>query len=200
MGISAEGLFGGSPTESIRDQNRKKVESFQAGKTKIMYGNADTMGTGTSFDDTKGDSPRTILVMTPPFSAMDFVQVMGRVNRLQTKSKATVKLIGMESPFAQIDDWMNQLLQDKVQYLGEVVKGDISEFNMGGGKTKKILPRESGNHINIDNYRRNPSPIKLDFSEQTTAKKSKNWGWFLDHLHRGIKKQVDGGVLYEKSY
>ncbi|NBU99732.1 MAG: hypothetical protein EBS19_16240, partial [Spirochaetia bacterium] len=198
MGIKAEGLYGGSPTEAIREQNKRKIDGFNNGDTKIMYGNADTMGTGVSFDDEKGDAPRTILMMTPPFSAMDFVQVLGRINRLKTKSPAKVKLIGMEnSPMAMVDEWMNQILRDKISYLGETVKGDISEFDIGGGKTKKVTPKESGNYINIDNYRTNPKPIKLDFGDQST-KKSKNWEWFLDHLHKGIEKKVDR--LYEESY
>lgn len=189
MGIPAEGLYGGSPTEAVRTANGEKVKKFQEGKIKVVYGNADTMGTGLSFDDEKGDTPRVILMMTPPYSAMDFVQVIGRINRLKTKSKSTVEMIGMDSPFGIVDDWMNQLIADKVSYLGSSVKGDVAEINLSNGKSGKFLPQESGTFINIDNYRKKPTPMKLDFSDQN-AKKSKNWDWFLDELHKGIEKKV----------
>ena len=52
-----------------------------------MQGNCstpETGGTGVSLDDLYGDAPRSMIVITPPFSALEFVQMAGRVNRLTT--------------------------------------------------------------------------------------------------------------------
>jgi superfamily II DNA or RNA helicase len=75
-------------------QAAKDIENFQNGDVRVILTTPQSGGTGLSLDDTTGDRPRKAIVMTPPFSAMDFIQMGGRINRLNTKSKAEIEMLG----------------------------------------------------------------------------------------------------------
>ena len=110
-------LFGSDNGRKVRDVNR-----FQDGEIKILIATAQSGGTGLSLDDIYGDSPRTLIMMTPPYSALEFVQMCGRINRLTTLSKGEVYAIFSEHP---LDTWGMDITARKLSTLGATVTGDI---------------------------------------------------------------------------
>ena len=96
------------------------LERFQSGKAKIMIGTSKVMGTGINADDTVGDRPRTTIMMTPEFSASDFMQVLGRTWRRNTNSIPDFHVLFSD---LGVDQWGKALLSTKLATLGAAVGG-----------------------------------------------------------------------------
>ena len=82
-GIKVARIYGSGNVES-------QVKAFQEGKKQVALVTPQKGGAGLSLDDTAGDKPRTMVVITPPFSGVDNVQMAGRINRLNTKSNSKI--------------------------------------------------------------------------------------------------------------
>lgn len=111
-------LHGGATKTA--DQKKKAMRDFQANKTKVIIATIQSGGTGINLDDTVGDRPRTMIMMTPPFTANDMAQAVGRIHRLNTKSASRV--YGVLSDTA-VDEWNAGILNDKFKTLGAYVGG-----------------------------------------------------------------------------
>ncbi|MEP7220870.1 MAG: hypothetical protein ABI876_18240, partial [Bacteroidota bacterium] len=83
-------------------------------------------GTGISLDDTIGNAPRTIIIMTAPMNSIKTVQVMGRVVRANTRSRSRAYFLFAD---IDIDEWLKNLLATKLTMLGAVVAGQVSVYN-----------------------------------------------------------------------
>ena len=177
LGIPHDSIFGGSPTKADRKKNKKAMENFQSGASKVIFGNIASMGTGISLDDQTGKAPRTMIIMTPPFSAMGFTQAIGRISRLQTKSRAKVILPFVSGKARFVDMWMNGILTNKIRALGASVKGDISEIDLYGDSVPSTPMK--GNPININDY-------KISNSEKMSFSKSNIWGHFFKYLENKL--------------
>lgn len=103
------------------DAKKKAMEKFQAAKTKLMIATVQSGGTGINLDDTTGERPRTVIMMTPPFTANDMAQAIGRVHRLNTKSNSRVRGVLADT---DIDDWNAGILEKKFRTLGALVQGE----------------------------------------------------------------------------
>ena len=124
--LQAEGI----PCADIFDSNPKTeqlAQDFQSGKLKVVITTPESGGTGLNFDDTTGKNPRTALVLTPPFSAMSFIQVIGRINRLTTKSRAEAIMLTSDT---LVDAWNTAIIANKISTLGAAVSGDYSKINI----------------------------------------------------------------------
>lgn len=108
-------------------QAANDIESFQNGNVRVLLTTPESGGTGLSLDDTKGDAPRKAIVVTPPFSAMDFIQIAGRINRLNTKSKAEVEMLSTDT---MIDGWNKDIIANKLLTLGSAVSGDYKKLDI----------------------------------------------------------------------
>lgn len=106
-----------------------KIDRFQKGQSRVLVTTPQAGGTGLNLDDRTGKNPRTAVMMTPPFSANDLLQMLGRVHRLSSKS--TSKAYMLDSDTAT-DFWNIQICEDKMRTLGAVVGGDVK---------KKLDPR-----------------------------------------------------------
>ncbi|PJZ89544.1 DEAD/DEAH box helicase family protein [Leptospira levettii] len=135
LGIEFESVYGGTSSEKERMEVRNKVGRFQSGQTKVILGNPESMGTGISLDDTTGLSPRTLISLTPPFSAMTFLQKIGRVNRLTTKSRSRAIMLSSNN---YADTWGLGILQNKAVTLGASVKGDYETIDLGKGGSPTV--------------------------------------------------------------
>jgi ERCC4-related helicase len=96
------------------------LRRFQSGEVKVMIGTSKVMGTGINADDTVGDRPRTTIMMTPEFSASDFMQVLGRTWRKNTNSIPDFHVLFSE---IGVDQWGKALLSEKLATLGAAVGG-----------------------------------------------------------------------------
>ena len=150
-GIPYESIYGGTPTDADKKEIENKVKRFQSGESKVIIGNPKSMGTGISLDDTTGKAPRTMRVLTTPYSSSEVIQMLGRINRLETVSKAEAFFYQHDNP---VDQWNQGILKDKLTTLGSVVKGEYDKVDLDkkgiptAGKTKEPPP------LNIDDYRR----------------------------------------------
>ena len=88
-------------------------------------------GAGLSLDDTTGNAPRTMIVITPAFSAVDNVQCAGRTNRLTTKSDTDIIYLLADT---DLDAWNQDIISRKMKTLGAAVKGDVTKLS----KSKKV--------------------------------------------------------------
>ncbi len=141
-GIPADqiGELHGAATATA-DAKKKAMNAFQSGKTKILISTIQSGGTGVNFDDTVGDKPRTILMMTPPLSANDMIQAAGRINRLSTKSNAKIISLASDHP---IDQWNMGLLTKKMKTLGAATGKDVEGLVGGQGEVGERKPFDWG--------------------------------------------------------
>ena len=95
--------------------------NFQKAEAKVLIATIQSGGTGINLDDRTGASPRAMIIMTAPFSAVDNMQAVGRIWRLTTASNARVRYVWTE---AEVDYWNAKLINTKMKSLGAVVKGE----------------------------------------------------------------------------
>ncbi len=104
-----------------------EVKRFQLGEAKVALVTPEKGGAGLSLDDTTGDAPRTMIVMTPLFSGVDNVQVAGRINRMTTKSSGRVVYMLADT---SVDAWNRRIITEKMKTLNAVVRGDIKKLDL----------------------------------------------------------------------
>ena len=105
------------------EKPEKAMQRFQDGKAKIMLATIQSGGTGINLDDTVGNRPRSVHIMTPPLTANDMAQAIGRVHRKNTKSASNIHAILSDTA---IDQWNAGILHDKFRTLGAVSGGQIT--------------------------------------------------------------------------
>lgn len=118
-------LFGGGTSLKDRRYQQQAIAAFNSGRIKILIGTPAQAGTGISLDDVHGDSPRETIVITPPLSALENVQIAGRTNRLTTASKAVMTLLAAHH---KVDNWNLDITLRKLRRLQAAVKGDIEQL------------------------------------------------------------------------
>ena len=118
-GIPYAELFGGSHAQT-------NVEKFQSGNAQVILATPQSGGTGINLDDTKGDTPRTVIVMTLPQDATSLVQMLGRTWRATTKSGVRVKFLVGDT---EIDDHAQGLIAYKMRTLNAFVRGEVGKFD-----------------------------------------------------------------------
>ena len=96
-----------SATPGYEDYRRlENVEDFQTGKRRILIGTITSGGTGVNLDDTAGNAPRTVIIMTAPLSFINVMQGIGRVVRANSASRSRVYFL-----FAKTD---NPIIKNRV--------------------------------------------------------------------------------------
>lgn len=117
-------LFGGTgKMKTSKESQLKWVAAFQRGEVKILVATPQSGGTGINLDDVWGDKPRKMVMLTPPYSSLTFVQMAGRINRLTTASRGEVAALFTDHP---IDTWGLDISNKKLRTLGAAVTGDIT--------------------------------------------------------------------------
>lgn len=104
------------------DAKRRAMQQFNDGKKKVLITTVQSGGTGVNLDDTRGDRPRTNIMMTPPLSANDMIQAAGRINRLSTRSDAKIISLVSDHP---VDQWNMALLAKKMKNLGAALGKNV---------------------------------------------------------------------------
>jgi hypothetical protein len=123
-------IFGGNATEAKKD-----IASFERGDIKIIIATPSSGGTGINLDDIYGDRPRTLIVMTAPMTALEIVQIVGRINRLTTKSKGRAVLLFAEHP---VDTWSLDIAAEKMRTLFAAVSGDFAAVRPIKARTAEL--------------------------------------------------------------
>lgn len=120
---------------------RKQAQKdFQSGKSHVFITTPKSGGTGINLDDITGNAPRAVHIGTAPYSANEFIQQLGRANRLTTKSKTE---INMHMTDTAADDKNVGTMIDKVKTLGAAVSGDYESLRVPD-KSVANLPGMAG--------------------------------------------------------
>lgn len=103
------------------------LADFNAGKKRVCIATIESGGTGINADDTAGNRPRTMIVVTAPFDAVGNVQAAGRIWRLKTLSGAYIYYLFADT---DVDDWNADIIGSKMATLGAVVKGQVRRLDV----------------------------------------------------------------------
>lgn len=182
-GLLHSKVFGGSSTKKGKAQIQSDIAKFMSGEHKIIIATPQSGGTGISLDDTVGDKPRKMIIMTPPFSAVEFMQNIGRINRLTTKSKAEAILL--KSP-AITDEWTTNIIANKITTLGGAAKGDYAKIDIEDLDKMQYMNEEERKEY----YKNKPSLEKAITPDNKAASIN------IDNL--GVKKQVEEVAIENK--
>lgn len=127
LGIKFGKIYGGRATKEDEEDINNSIKDFQTGDLNVILATSKSGGTGISLDDTVGDKPRDMVIMTAPYSANEVIQDIGRINRLNTKSVANVKILKSKS-FS--DSWTTGIIANKLKTLGAQVGGDYAKMDI----------------------------------------------------------------------
>jgi len=109
-------------TGSIKNEEREKnIKEFQEGKQRIILCNSRAGGVGISLHDEYGNYPR-ISIISPTYSAQDLKQVLGRIHREGSKSKALQKIIFASGT---IEEEIAEKVQNKLNNITLINDGDL---------------------------------------------------------------------------
>jgi len=107
------------------------MDQFQAGEADVLVATLESGGTGINLDDRSGKAPRTMIVVTSPFTAVTAMQAIGRIWRMTTKSWAEAEFIVGKG--IDVDKWNIDIIANKFEILGAAVSGHAA---------KKMHPHE----------------------------------------------------------
>lgn len=142
---------------------REAVKQFQSGKGKVIIATIESGGTGINMDDTVGDAPRSLIAMTAPFSAMENMQMAGRIWRLNTKGEADIHYLFSDT---KVDKINAAILNNKMKTLGAATGGQVEKLNITqAAKGNEELEEEAAKHEEIEKPYEWPtlirSPVKV---------------------------------------
>jgi len=131
------------------------IAKFQKGDVPVILTNPQTGGTGINLDDSVGNKPRKAIIITPPFSAMEMIQMIGRINRLTTKSRAEAVMFKTQT---SIDEWNCGIIANKMTRLGATVQGDYAKIDIEKLEASAMMPDEEiedtfgGEMVAVDDF------------------------------------------------
>lgn len=116
----------GSQTKGQKDQ---AIEMFQKGEVKFLISTISCGGTGISLHDIEGDSP-TCAIISPPSSATNLKQALGRVHRAgsKTSSKQIIIFSKNSSGKPSYEEKLAKRVRAKLKGISEIVSG--SSFDL----------------------------------------------------------------------
>jgi len=125
-GLKEAGLMVSSIYGAVKNKD-KQIQNFQNNKSDIIITTPQSGSVGLNLDDRDGTHPRSAIIMTAPFSAKEVIQMLGRINRISTKSKAEAELLYVDT---DIEHWNVNILSDKMKLLGATVSGEYSKITI----------------------------------------------------------------------
>ena len=103
------------------------MADFQGGRKRVVIATIESGGTGINLDDTIGNRPRSMIVVTAPFDAVGNVQAAGRIWRLKTMSGSNLYYLFADT---SVDDWNADIIGSKMATLGAVVEGQVRRLDI----------------------------------------------------------------------
>lgn len=139
-GIPVAKIFGGGKKDG-------EVTKFQEGEVDVVLATPQSGGTGINLDDSNGDAPRVLHMVTDNYSGNQFEQVLGRVSRRNTASPADV-IIHYNNSIS--DGRRKVIVSEKIKTLkaiqrGEEIKDDVIEDV--GGSSSNPTGKSKGNSM-----------------------------------------------------
>jgi superfamily II DNA or RNA helicase len=111
-------IYGGQ-----KDMDRRgAIDGFQRDDSRVLIGIIQACREGISLHDTKGEFPRVALI-SPTYSALDLIQVLGRVHRAGGKTKS-IQYIAYCSG-VPVEEKICRKLNEKMANLASIMDGDL---------------------------------------------------------------------------
>jgi hypothetical protein len=107
----------GSDSDKVTEADR-----FQRGTFKVALATMESGGVGINLDDTSGDAPRKMFIVTANYAGDATDQAMGRVSRMNTKSASEVTFYF--APEAKSDRRRGVILGKKMNTLRRIQSGE----------------------------------------------------------------------------
>jgi len=107
------------------EQRNKNINDFQTNKSKIIIVMIKIGGTGISLDDTDGKFPRMTLI-SPTWSGQDFVQILGRTCRANTKSNVIQKIVLCANT---IEESVGKVMNEKLINIKGINDGEYKDLD-----------------------------------------------------------------------
>lgn len=137
------------------------MADFQTGRKRVVIATIESGGTGINLDDTVGNRPRSMIVVTAPFDAVGNVQAAGRIWRLKTLSASSLYYLFGNTA---VDDWNADIIGSKMRTLGAVVEGQVRRLDVSNPDT-----------ITTDDYHDNVETASADAPNPTGALPLLDW-------------------------
>jgi superfamily II DNA or RNA helicase len=150
-------LHGGAKTKA-----GEAMDAFQGGQAKVIIATVESGGTGVNLDDTIGDAPRRLVMVTPPFNAVNNLQAAGRVWRMTTKSAPTIKYLFTDT---EVDAWNRKIIANKMAAVGAAVQGEVGLLDLPSDVSDEaieafIAARDDGKPVQAGDNPRLPEAAK----------------------------------------
>ena len=129
--LKTKSIVAGGQTAEERNQI---IDNFLENKERIMICNVQAGGESHSYHDIKGEHPRVSLI-SPPWSASKFRQIVGRTRRAQGKSASLCKLVYIAGT---IEESVCKNLNEGNKFLSELngddqlSDGDLNHYAIEG--------------------------------------------------------------------
>lgn len=153
--------------QSIEERNQN-IKDFQANTKTIILLNIRAGGVGVSLHDLVGSHQR-VSIISPTWSAQDFVQTLGRIHRAGGKTDAIQKVIFCEGT---IEEFICDTLKYKLENLSKLNDGDFDTYKIDGITTDK----KDSDNSDTDMIQLEPMDKLLgdDTNETIKTKETKN--------------------------
>ncbi len=113
--------------QSIEERNQH-IKDFQTNKKTSIILNIRAGGVGISLHDLLGSNQR-VSIISPTWSAQDFIQTLGRIHRAGAKSDAIQKIVFCEGT---IEEFICDTLKYKLEHLSKLNDGDLDTYKIQG--------------------------------------------------------------------
>jgi len=141
-GVKYGELYGGEAK-----RNLKGINDFNDGSVKVLLMTQKTGGVGINLDDTKGDAPRSMYILSPSHSGDVFQQVLGRISRRNTLTESMVHLVFM--PQAVRDQARRNIVERKLRTLHAIQEGEDMDEQTVETTRQDVRFQKSGKPIQI---------------------------------------------------
>lgn len=117
LGYSSSVIVGGQSAR-VRES---EIARFQCNSANVLISNIKAGGVGLSLHDTDGGHPRVALI-SPPDSAVDLIQVLGRIRRVGMKSPAVNRILFAADT---IEEKVYKNVRCKIHQIETINDGDL---------------------------------------------------------------------------
>ena len=155
--------------QSIEERNQN-IRDFQANKKTIILLNHKAGSVGISLHDLLGSHQR-VSIISPTWSAQDFIQSLGRIHRAGAKTDAIQKVVFCEGT---IEEFICETLKYKLEHLSKFNDGDFDTYKIEGISTKASDSNENSDEESDEDESPQESLLGDDHknSQQSQATKS----------------------------
>lgn len=114
--------------EQTIEERMQNIKDFQSNKKTIILLNQKAGSVGISLHDLIGSHQR-VSIISPTWSAQDFIQSLGRIHRAGAKTDAIQKVVFCEGT---IEEFICETLKYKLEHLSKLNDGDLDTYKVVG--------------------------------------------------------------------